>query len=303
MAKSSSHKSQHYIPKSYLAAWCDPETPAGMHPYVWTFPPDGGAGIRRAPQNLFTENNIYTITMPDGSRDLRIEHYLSQLEKGLKSLVTDYIARHRELPSHRHEKLVAFIAAMHARTPHAREIQRTFWQNSLDAAEEKARDPQFHLKIGPQENVDGLRKAVKSPMQFIVPGAVVDGFPHLVQMTMTIFCTENPTFVTSDSPVFWSDPTIPRENLPTHKKLLTDPGIQVTMPLSPRHMIMLHHPMTPFIKPVTYVAARASTAAAFNRRTIVYANEAIVSWRDGFDPSWQIFPRASLNGLPGHTNL
>lgn len=289
MAKSSSHKSQHYIPKIYLAAWCDPDTPVGMHPYVWTFPPDGGAGVRRAPQNLFTENNIYTITAPDGSRDLRIEHYLSELEKGLKSLVTDYIARHRQLPSHRHQKLVAFIAAMHGRTPQAREIQRTLWQNSLDAAEEKARDPMFDLKIGPQENVDGLRKAVKSPMQFIVPGAVADGYPPLVQMTMTIYCTENPTFVTSDSPVFWSDPTIPRDKFIAHKKLLTDPGIQVTMPLSPRHMIMLHHPLTPLVKPVRYVAADAATAVALNRRTVLYAEEAIVSWRDGFDPSWQIF--------------
>lgn len=108
------------------------------------------------------------------------------------------------------------------------------------------------------------------------------------QMTMTIMCADEPSFITSDSAVTWFDPTVARDKFLTHKSSLSDPGIEVTMPLSPRHAIILHYPMTPFVKPVSYRRANASTAAA--RRIAHYADKALVSWRDGFDPTWQILP-------------
>ena len=78
MAKS--HKSQHWVPRSYLQAWVDPDTPAGHEPYVNVISRDGGEVRRRAPSNIFTETDLYTIQLPDGRRDLRLEHGLSQLE-------------------------------------------------------------------------------------------------------------------------------------------------------------------------------------------------------------------------------
>ena len=300
----SSHRAQHYVPKSYLSAWCDPDTPSGMQPYVWTFDPSGGAGTKRAPHNLFTEKNIYTITMPDGSRDLRIEHELSKLEYGLKTLVADFVVRRRQLPLPRQSRLIKFIAAMHGRTPQAREIQRTLWQNALNVAELQERDlatssaSETERAIGAsglgasprRVKLDDLRRVVESPMQYLLPGAIADGLPMLSQMTMTIMCTDEPSFIASDSPVTWFDPTVPRDKFLTHKKSLSDPGIEVAMPLSPRHTIILHHPMTPFVKPVKYITASGSTAAALNRRTAHYADKAIVSWRDGFDPAWRLRP-------------
>lgn len=259
-----------------------------MQPFVWTFDPDGGVGRKRAPQNLFTETDIYTIVRPGGVRDLQIEHELSRLEQGLRTLIKDFIALHRQLPRSRQSKLIAFIAAMHGRTPQAREIQRTLWQQTLDAAEERT------LAIGSDANSEAelhnLRKAVASPMQFLLPGAMMDGLPTFSEMTMTIMCSLEPGFITSDSPVSWFDPTVPRDKFLTHKSLLTDPGIEVAMPLSPWHTIILHHPMTPFEKPVRYVRASATTVAALNRRTAFYSHKALVSWRDGFDPAWQIGP-------------
>lgn len=274
-----------------------------MQPYVWTFDPSGGPGRKRSPHNLFVETDIYTISMPDGSRDLRIEHELSKLEKGLKTLVTDFVARHRQLPHPRQSRFIAFIAAMHGRTPLAREIQRALWQNTLDVAQWQESDfatssaskkeraaGVFRPPASPQVKLDDLRRAVESTMQFLLPGAIADGLPMLSQMTMTIMCTDDPSFITSDSPVTWFDSTVARDKFLTHKSSLSDPGIEVTMPLSPRHTIILHHPMTPFVKPVNYLRASTSTAAALNRRTAHYADKALVSWRDGFDPTWQILP-------------
>lgn len=241
--------------------------------------------------------------MPDGSRDLRIEHELSKLEKGLKTLVTNFIARRRQLPPPRQAKLIALIAAMHGRTPQARKIQRLLWQDMLDVAElqesdfaasspaERERAAEVsRLSPSSQVRLDNLQRAIESPMQFLVPGAIDDGLPMLSQMTMTIMYTDEPSFITSDSPVTWFDPTVARDKFLTHKSLLSDKGIEVVMPLSPRHTIILHHPRTPFVKPVKYIIASASTAAALNRRTAHYADKAIVSWRDGFDPAWRIGP-------------
>lgn len=275
-----------------------------MQPYVWTFDLSGGAGRKRAPRNLFTETDIYTISMPDGSRDLRIEHELSKLEKGLRTLITDFVAPRRQLPHPRQLRLIAFIAAMHGRTPQAREIQRTLWQDELDVAElqegdiatssasERERAAEVsRLPPSSQVRLDNLRRAADSPMQFLLPRAIDDGLPMLSQMTMTIMYTDEPSFITSDSPVTWFDPTVARDEFLTHKSSLSDKGIQVAMPLSPWHAIILHHPKTPFVKPVRYISASASITAALNRRTVHYADKAIVSWRDGFDPTWRIGPR------------
>ena len=47
------HGKQHFVPQSYLRAWCDPETPDGQEPYVWRFAKDGTDARRKAPENIF----------------------------------------------------------------------------------------------------------------------------------------------------------------------------------------------------------------------------------------------------------
>jgi hypothetical protein len=90
MAKS--HKDQHWIPKSYLLAWAD-----------------------------LDETDLYTIKLPDGGRDLRLEHGLSDLEKAFSSLRKDFLAKRRQLPAARHAKLLVFVAALRSRTPAIRD--------------------------------------------------------------------------------------------------------------------------------------------------------------------------------------
>jgi len=52
------HKHQHYIPASYLEAWCDKNTPAGQTPFVWRFTRDGEKIDKKAPQRIFYETDI-----------------------------------------------------------------------------------------------------------------------------------------------------------------------------------------------------------------------------------------------------
>lgn len=301
MSKPGGHKKQHYIPKVYLAAWCDPDTPSQMQPYVWVFDRAGGLGKKRAPHKIFTETDFYTISRPDGSRDLKIEHALSKVERGLKNLTTNFIARRRQLPSPQKTKLIEFIAAMHGRTPQTRDIQLRLWKSKLDAAllqKHKLRDSVVlqsshkaaaaHYGASSQTSLDTLRKAIESPMQYLVPGAFNEALPALSRMTITVFFTDLPSFITSDCPVTWFDPTVPRAKYLTHETSLSDDGIEVTMPLSPRHSIMLHNPSFHQAGSVRYTPACPQTVSALNRRTAHFAYKKIVSWKDGFDSSWKV---------------
>lgn len=74
------HKKQHFIPRCYLKAWCDPHCPTNQTPYVWMFGKEDREGRRKAPENIFHETDMYTIHDESGGRDLKIEHGLSQLE-------------------------------------------------------------------------------------------------------------------------------------------------------------------------------------------------------------------------------
>ena len=76
----SKHKKQHFVPSSYLKAWCDPECSPKYSPYVWRFSFDGTESRKKSPDNIFHETDMYTIRRRNGERDLRLEHGLQQLE-------------------------------------------------------------------------------------------------------------------------------------------------------------------------------------------------------------------------------
>src|SRR5882762_10371422 len=75
----SKHKKQHVIPNCYLKAWCDPLTPTGQIPYIWRISKDGSQSRKRAPEKSFTANDRYTITLPNGERNLVVEHTLAEI--------------------------------------------------------------------------------------------------------------------------------------------------------------------------------------------------------------------------------
>src|SRR5260221_13267356 len=107
---------QHWVPRSSLASWCDPDRPPLHDPYVWRFPKAGGAGKRKARQNLFTEADFYTIHRPDGQRDLSLENGLGTLESRFCQIRETRIDKCEPLTLEEKVWLCAFVAAMHSRT-------------------------------------------------------------------------------------------------------------------------------------------------------------------------------------------
>lgn len=79
MAKKGATK-QHYVPRSYLAEWCDPKWPPEQAPYVWVFDKKTRKGKRKAPNNILTKTDMYTLEFDDGKKSYVIEETLSAIE-------------------------------------------------------------------------------------------------------------------------------------------------------------------------------------------------------------------------------
>jgi hypothetical protein len=119
------HGKQHWIPQSYLSAWCDPGTPENHTRYVWVFPKASGEGRRKAPQNVFWETDMYTIRTGEEGRDLRLERGLSGLESDFAALRREKLEEHADLDAPDEIILAAFVAAMQARSRQQREHWRS----------------------------------------------------------------------------------------------------------------------------------------------------------------------------------
>ena len=125
------YKDQHFIPQSYLKAWCDPTTPPGQDPYVWRFTKDGAEVRCKPPRKIFFQKDLYTIRAADGGRDLWLEQGLSELE-GRFAEVRRKTFDGQPLDDDDRLILVTFVAAMPARTPKQIEHTRDQWKNVLD---------------------------------------------------------------------------------------------------------------------------------------------------------------------------
>jgi hypothetical protein len=305
--KVSSHKRQHYVPKSYLSAWVDEATPAAQTPYVWAYPlatPE--APKRKSPGKLFTETDIYTVRLPNGIRDLRLEHGLGHLENGLIDLRTSFIERHRQIPAPRHLKLIALVAAMKARTPTFRDHHRQQWQNILNVAddmmlqmadktsEEKKRISSLSIsEPGKGMSMDEVRNLVQYPIQHLMPVVLQASVPIMAQMSMTIYWTEEkPGFITSDNPVVWFDPEAEQRPAIYRTPALMYKSLEITMALSPQHLISITHDdqEAPQLRPITYRKAWPQTVQAMNTRTLIHAGEMFVASTPNFDLGKHIPP-------------
>ena len=109
-------KSQHIIPECYLKQFVDPNTPDRYEPYVWMFERNSKTGKKKAPKNILTGTDFYTITVEGGERDYTIEKTLAQLESDYASIFDRKIKHKAPLDDYEHVVLCSFVAAMLQRT-------------------------------------------------------------------------------------------------------------------------------------------------------------------------------------------
>lgn len=264
-----SHKDQHEIPRSYLAAWTAPDTPPGHEPSVWVHAKDGTSRKRRAPKNTFTHADLYTLRS-GGERDLSVEIDLGRVEAAFASRIRPRLETTEQLESADLRRLLEFIAAMMTRPARQMENLRGFFREALERSDEMAHKFSGHNNVRPD-----LERLIQDGPQQGVAIAMQDALRILGHMSMAVLCTDDAGgFITSDNPCVMFNPET--ADLPD---FLQSPGTaqrdtELTLPVSPRRAILMtnkplvgyHSVPTKIVNEINY-RTRTSAAASFVSRT------------------------------------
>jgi hypothetical protein len=250
------HKKQHFIPKSYLKAWCDPETPSTQEPYIWQFTKDGTESNKKAPHNIFHEKDMYTIEKIDGSRDLTLEHGFSGLEDTFVKIRNEKIIEGKPMTSEEHLYLCAFIAGLHSRTKSQRDHLKNQWKKPLEMMEEliewnKTATIEEKKKMasistsssteGEGLNYEQVKELSTRPLQKLMLPAIKSLTPLLSKLDIAILETSStPGFITSDSPCVWFDPEGCKRPPLYQSPALAYKTIEISLPITPNHTILLN---------------------------------------------------------------
>ncbi len=281
------HKKQHWVPQCYLKAWCDPDARESHDPYVWCFSKDGAVVKRRAPKNLFFENELYTIHLVDGERDLSVEHGLAGLEDAFVSVRDGRLSGRASLSPQDDLLLRAFAGAMKSRTRgHLEHMQRQF-KSALDMGESireqmTAMSPSERLKmapsVGPVEprpgmTLDEVRELAEGSVGPLVVAEVQAQLPILSQMSLAVLCTAEPVgFITSDMPCVWFDPEAYKRPWPLGGVGLGWRTVEITMPVSPRQLMLLNWQSVE-----GYLDITPEQVDDFNRRTRFWCDACFIA--------------------------
>jgi len=294
------HKKQHFVPATYLRAWCDTRSPAMCKPsYVWVFPKNGGEAKNRPPEKIFWGPNFYTIKGSDGKRDLIIEESLAQLESQFTIMRKRTLSKRKPLSSQEKNVLCTFVAAMFARTKSQRDHIRRQGQELLDIGNRMAKwaenaipgeRKQLSMSFGPHQepsfSLDDVKNIVENPMPSYL-GTTVDPITTaLCKMRFAILCSsDTSTFITSDTPCVWFDADLFQNPSPFGAGGLISPSIEISLPLSPTQYIIFGRKL---IFDGLYISIKADNPLieTINRRTWENTDEYFIANENSKNFSW-----------------
>lgn len=254
--RQSEHKKQHFVAQCYLRAWCDPNAPADQTPYVWLFSKDGARVRHKAPENLFWETDMYTISMGSGSRGLVLEHGLHELEDLFVKVRDERLIPRKPLTPQDRAALCAFIAASHSRTPARRDHLKKQWgqvvqlmDDMMESYKQASPDQRRTMRsISAPANsreegmtYDNVKRLAEQPLQASLDVMIQVETPLLFKLNLAILSTNSsPGFITSDSPCVWFDPQWYKRPPFYQQPALIYKTTEITFPITPKLMIVLN---------------------------------------------------------------
>lgn len=287
------HKKQHYIPRCYLKAWCDPHTPSKQTPYVWQFSKDGSQVKKKSPENIFYERDMYTIAEADGRRNLVLERGLAGLETQFSTIRDTKLKHRRTLEPADHLILCTFVAAMDARTKARREHTAKDWGKVVDLMdkmheEAKTFTPEQREQARRRGEIDEIitegaptlseeesRKVASQPMQEMLAPIITSLTPLLFMMDVVIVETcSSPGFITSDRPCVWFDPEAHKRPPLYQTPALMFESTEIGLPISPQQMLIFKRK---FEALRGYAHIKDNIVDELNRRTRFHAHESFIA--------------------------
>jgi hypothetical protein len=289
------YKKQHWIPRCYLEAWCDNDIPDGYAPYVWLYSRDWTSSKKKAPENIFTENDMYTIKLENGERNLSIEHGLAGLEADFTKVIQNKILNNKPLSKDEHMILCAFVSATHERTPSKRQHLQNQWDKVLTKMEifnegfeqatphhKKVMSQIPRLSDGPSYSMDDVQRLVEQPLQEMMVPTINAQTSILMEMNLSIlYSISKARFLTSDNPSVFFDPESKHRPLMYRGVGLGYETIEITLPITPQQALLLSWRDNPQI-----IELSRKRVEILNQRTWAYASEFVVSNSSIVKPEW-----------------
>jgi hypothetical protein len=270
---------QHTIPNSYLKAWCDTAPLPPKHtPFIWLISKDGKTKRRKAPHNVFTEADRYSVRTKGQGDALIIEQKtLGATEDAFVRLRAKLEAQ-ATLSAEERLELCKFATAMFARSKrqgdhfaeHFREVNRQVenLEKQRGAKPGLSLETRFHADNGPAATVAMFM--VSWPLYFM-------------QMNITILCTScEEGFITSDCPLVMNNPDAhklpPALRAPAPGR---DLKIEITLPLTPNRLLLISRVYQP-----GYFEATQEQVDELNSRVRYGCGECFVSQKGILRDSW-----------------
>ena len=299
MQKRNEQKRQHFVPACYLKAWLDPSAPKTEknNPYVWLFDKDGTNSKAKAPEKIFRESEMYTLTTPDGARDLRLERGLGTIESNFTRVRTSKFGYQRELTSDDWLWVCLFAAMAHTRTAARRDhlvgnlerlkdmvikVAGPDWekQTQLDPSHVTQQQKRQDVYYPQPRDFEKLKETSISALLHNATDVIL---PAFLKMHRTVLTHKDDLgFITSDAPSVWHDPTAYRRHPYERAIGVMHADIEVTLPISPQQCLLFTHKN---VGPL-YTEISSEGVDALNQRHTFYAPSKIVASRNHTRARW-----------------
>jgi hypothetical protein len=272
-------KSQHVIPECYLKSWCDPKSlnQPLITPYIWRISRDGSKKTKKSPENSFVSNDHYTITLPNGERNLVVEDTLAGLENNFVQVLPK-IYKREPIGDVDRAHLILFTAAMHSRSETMGD-----WFKKTQTELHEAVVTMEKMHSAPPSTSLMTQKYIDHANPLAVAMLMKAEAPTMAGMEMSILVTNDPLgFITSDTPVLWFNPEAYKWPPFYRSPGLLQGDIEVSLPLTPQHILLIWHKKKfPF-----YMDVGQKVVDEANRQRRIQCSEEFVSWKGETRPYW-----------------
>jgi Protein of unknown function (DUF4238) len=232
--KQTTKKKHHYVPVSYLKAFCGEDEMLSVYRKDAPTEP-----IRKRPNDIAFHKYYYAQPLPNGGRDTnRLEDRFAELETKWPPIV-DALAV-RDIVNDRLEDIFAFVALQRARVPAARDAAEQMLAATVMAT---ARQLKANGKLPPPPK--GHESLLDNVAVSIDPHQSIHAIPQIIRAMGLVLhrigfvVLHNQTdrdFITSDNPVIYFDPAKSNEALRPYG-LQPNGNVVLMMPVAPKLML------------------------------------------------------------------
>ncbi len=289
-------KRHHYVPKAYLRSFCDDTGKVLVYRKD-----DPSKAIPLSPDNTAFHKYYYSQPTPEGGKDHNaLEDLFSKVEDKWPGIV-DRLHRHEDVNDSL-EDIFQFIALQRARVPASRDVAERILAETvkmearvLDAAGQLPPKPE-----GFEDILDHIEVSIDPHQSIHAMVHMIQGFGQVFdQMGLIALQNKtNVTFLTSDNPVIWFDPSAQDANLRPYVLRAGGP-VMLLFPVSPSLVIVGDSSARDeFVADGMGMADLSDThlAKVINRQVCRFSYEAVFAQKTGYEKLIQ--KHAALSPVP-----